>query len=150
MDRLKQMDECDHKWRDYGYGSVCRDCGKPEHEKGDTMATRKQSVPADEVGIALHTAMRKWMDGLMSAYAWNVVHLLSDTWRSFCEAVAESDATTGLELEEAFKEWGKTPIDERKGKDSLYAYQIFRITLEEFNADDWDTLAKALDWKNWK
>lgn len=25
--------DCDHKFRDYGYGMVCRDCGKPQEQR---------------------------------------------------------------------------------------------------------------------
>lgn len=119
------------------------------------MAEQKQKnkvgYPADEVGNRLHTAMRKLMDSQASSYAWNVVHLLDETWALFCAAVAETEARTGPELQAVFDDYAKwwpysgSWSGPKPTKEKFYAAQIFRIALEDFDERDWEDLGGYLD-----
>lgn len=108
----------------------------------------KQALQADEVGEALHTALRKCCDSKESSYLWNVIHLLDETWGLFCKAVADANATTGDELKavaEKLEVWWPDGMEyrgEKPVRESFYARQIFRVALDEF--DEWDGFAAYL------
>lgn len=92
-------------------------------------------------GPMLHTALRKCCDSRESAYLWNVIHLLDETWTAFCEACAAAEVKTGDELhavagaEESWWPRGDTT-------EPFYARQIFRVALEDF--DEWEGMAAYL------
>lgn len=106
--------------------------------------SQKEMEKAGEVGNQLHTAMRKLMDSRPSSYAWNVVHLLDESWTAFCRAVAEVDADTGPELREVFESLVWWPDPNARTRESFYARQIFRLALEDFDEDDWAGFAGYL------
>lgn len=111
------------------------------------MSSDKQAYPADEVGMLLHTALRKLCDSRESSYLWNIIHVVPQTWRAFCQAVVAAEARTGDELHAVAEDQEAWWSHGREGSESFYARQVFRIALEDFGREDtaeWDGFAGYL------
>jgi hypothetical protein len=104
----------------------------------------KETPPADEYGMLMHTALRKLCDSQPTSIAWNIIHLVPVTWTSFSDAVAEAEARDGRDVMEVYKTWNEDLMTRARGGDSLYAIQIFRMAFDSFGWDDWNGMAAYL------
>jgi hypothetical protein len=119
--------------------------------KQPTTTSRSEKEPLEwhRYGECLHTALRKGCDSAWTSVAWNVVHLMNDSWEQFLRDIAKYEPKNAETLDHAASMWRAKALPRNEDGSDIrdhYARQIFAIALDNFDSDDWEGFASYLEY----
>lgn len=92
----------------------------------------------EDIGSALHTALRKLCDSKPTSIVWNAIHLLDDElWESYVSCIEETirgkDSTTETIKSQTLRFWEDAPISALRN--------IMKCGFDLFDDVDWSNYA---------
>jgi hypothetical protein len=102
----------------------------------------KVSLEWEDYGGCLHAALRKCCDSEWTSVAWNVVHLMKESWEDYLKHLAQQKVTEWGRLKTESLAWERNhlPTD----WSDHYARQTFCIALKNFDDNEWKAYAGFL------
>src|SRR3990172_8844305 len=108
-----------------------------------------------EVGMAMHTALRKACDSPPTTLAWNAIYLMEHAWAGYARLVADAlvgSKKTPIEATRAALQWlDSLKLRERPGVEWLEkenaGHERWTLAgiLQTFDGDDWEDMLSYLD-----